>query len=231
MKRLALLLAAVGLGSGCVVETNTTCDRSLTVSWAFVDATGRSNLACGDAGLSQAIYDVDLYVDGVPVAAFVPCTDYAASILGLSSGSHDVMVEGFDFASNVITRDAFTAFVASCGDTPVAAAPGEGIIEFLPNTCSLLSHPLTYELEDVTRSPNYVISAIYPTSASLGTYTCSSGIAFAVPYGYYNLNGIEETSSSGLTVFNSKCSVTAADVLTWGVTSFPIAWTGSAACF
>jgi hypothetical protein len=230
MKRIALLLAAVGLGSGCVVNT---CDTgTLTVDWRFQDVTGRTNLLCSDGGLSQKVIDVDIYVDGVAVATFVPCTDYGATIGNLSSGGHDVIVEGYDAGGFIVARDRFGVSVAACGDSFFAATPGEANIELLPTTCEAFTTYLTYELVDVTRAP-YVISAITPTSGTITTYTCGGGILFPVPWGNYNLTRIEEVNSTASTLYASKCTTTAADVPVGssGTVSTAVAFTGTAACF
>jgi len=123
MKRIALLLAAVGLGSGCVVDT---CDTgSLSVDWSFSSVNGATGLACSDIRLSSPIVDVDVFLDGSPVATFVNCYDYGVTIFDVSSGSHEVTVEGYDASGYIVTRDWFTTSVASCGDTFDVAMPGE----------------------------------------------------------------------------------------------------------
>jgi hypothetical protein len=231
MKRIALLLAAVGLGSGCVVNT---CDTgTLTVDWRFQDATGRTNLLCNDPGLSQFVNDVDIYIDGVAVATFVPCTDYGATIGNLSSGGHNVVVEGYDSGGFIVARDMFGVSVAACGDSFFAATPGEAIIDVQPTNCSLGADNLTYELVDVTRTP-YVISSIVPTDTvtKIQSFTCGGGIHFPVPWGSYDLTKIEEVNGDASTVYASKCTTTAADVPvgSWGTVTTNVAFTDVAAC-
>lgn len=234
MKRIALLLAAVGLGSGCVVETTDTCDAgTLTLEWGFTAVNGAAGLACNSTSLSADIETVDIYLDGssTPAASYVDCYDYGISFLDVAAGSHDVMVEGYDAFNNVIARDWFTVSVAGCEDEYVVAQPGEGIIEFLPTVCELGTTYLAYELWDRTGTP-YVISAIYPDSALLTTFTCTEGIGFPVPYGSYSLAAIEETNSTGSTVYASKCTPTYVDVLTYGTTSTDVTLnTTDGACF
>ena len=229
MKRIALLLAAVGFGSGCVVST---CDTgTLTVDWRFQDAAGRTNLLCSDPGLSQIVSDVDIYVDGVAVATYVPCADYGATIGNLSSGGHDVVVEGYDSGGFIVARDLFGVSVAACGDSFFAATPGEANIELHPTTCEAFTTYLTYELVDVTRTP-YVISSITPTSGTITTYDCTGGIIFPVPWGYYDLTRIEEVNSAASIVYASKCTATAADVPVGssGTVTTNVDFTGTAAC-
>lgn len=229
MMRIALLLAAVGLAPGCIVETD--CNEgNLDLEWGFVSDTGVSGLACNDYRLSAPIVDVDVYVDGVAWASYVPCTDYGLTLIDVPSGSRSLMVEGFDAGGYIVTRDWFTVGVDGCGTDYVYAAPGEGNIELLPDTCEAFTTYLTYELEDQTRAP-YVISAIYPGSAGITTFTCVSGVGFPVPYGNYALTGIEETNSTASVVYASKCTPTYANVLGYGTTSVGFSWTGTAACF
>lgn len=229
MKRIALLLAAVGLGSGCVVETN--CDEgNVDLEWGFVSVSGVDFLSCNDYRLSAPIVDVDVYVDGVAWATYVPCTDYGLTLVDVPTGSRSVMVEGYDTDGYIVTRDWFTVGVDGCGTDYVYAAPGEGIVEFVPNSCELTTTYLTYELEDQTRTP-YVISAIYPTSPGITTFTCASGVGFPVPYGNYALTAIEETNSTASLIYASKCTPTYANVLGYGTTSVGFSWTGTAACF
>jgi hypothetical protein len=228
MKRIALLLAAVGLGSGCVVDT---CDTgSLSVDWSFSSVNGATGLACSDIRLSSPIVDVDVFLDGSPVATFVNCYDYGVTIFDVSSGSHEVTVEGYDASGYIVTRDWFTTSVASCGDTFDVAMPGEGLIEFLPLICEAGTTYLTYELEDQFRAP-YVLSAIYPTSLAYGDFTCMGGISFPVPFGYYALTGIEERNSAATLVYGAKCTPTYVDVLGSGVTSTVVDLAGTTACF
>jgi hypothetical protein len=214
MKRIALLLAAVGFGSGCVVST---CDTgTLTVDWAFQGHNGDGNLGCSDVGatgLSQAVGYVDVYLDGARVVAAEPCSSLGVSISALSSGSHNVTVEGYD-ANNqyIVTRDWFPVSIAACGDSYFPATPGEAIIDIQPTNCSVGSDNLTYSLSDVTSTPSYVISSITPTSTNLGTFSCGGGINFPVPWGSYDLTKVEETNSTATVVYASKCTTTAANV-------------------
>ncbi len=221
MKRLAILLAAVGVsavGTGC----GPTCDSgALQVDWSFVDTTGRSGLLCDDGGLSNPIADVDIYVDGALAASLVPCTDYAAVIAGLSGGTHDIVVEGFDSGNAMIARDFFSTRV--CGDTLVSATPGEGNLEILPNACEAVTTYLLYQLQDITLSPTRIISEITPTSGSAITpYTCAGGITFPVPWGYYDLVNVEEVNSSASTVYATKCAATPTDVLGSGTSTYHV---------
>ncbi|MGB8931330.1 MAG: hypothetical protein WCC48_08810 [Anaeromyxobacteraceae bacterium] len=236
MKRIALLLAAVGLGSGCVVSSGGgggACNPpTLTVDWAFVDASGTSNLACNATSLSTTIYDVDVYVDGVAVATRVPCTSYGAVMSSVAPGSHTVIVEAWNTAgTSVVTRDRFTANVASCGDSYFIAAPGEGFIDFMPQSCDATYYTyLTYSLDDVTGA-RFNFSAVLPGSAYNTAFPCPGDVRLRVPYGDYELTKMEETSSSGSIVYASKCSPTTASIWTYPAPlPTTVYWTNTTGC-
>jgi hypothetical protein len=218
MKRIALLVATVLSGAGCVVDT---CDpETLKVTWSFGGA------SCATAGVNN----VDVYVDGAVVANAVPCTDYGGTVANLGSGYHDVIVEGFN-GSSIVSRDWATVNVASCGQTRFDALPGNGVIEFLPTTCSAAGHFLTYDLWDDTRPTSYRIDADLPGTGWSALYTCGVGYSVNVPFGYYSLRGMEEVDSTALTVYNTHCGTIPGSVLGPGTSSYGVAWTGVAACF
>lgn len=224
MKRIALMLAAVGLGSGCIVSTTTPCDPgALSVDWAFVDIAGTSNLACSDPGLSATITSVDVYVDGYLEAFNVSCTTYGVVVPGLAGGWHDVQVEGFS-GSTIITRDQFSVEV--CGDTATTAQAGEGEIEFLPAACS--GGYMDYSLTDMSPPSPYVISSI-TTKLGNTTFPCASGVYFPVPYGNYRLDWIEERTSSGALLYG-LCTPTSVGVFGPGTTSRTVSLTGTLSC-
>jgi hypothetical protein len=229
MNRIAILLAAVGLGSGCVVSTNTnTCSSgALQVDWNLISAAGNS-VSCTSASLSQSVASMDVWVDGALEAGVVPCTAYGVVLGGLfTSGSHSVMVAGYDLANNIIVRDSFTIDV--CGDTATTAVPGEGTLDILPTNCQVSGDALTFSIEDVTMATPYVIWRQVPPAAL--TFTCGGGITLPVPLGYFDLTGIEETSASGATVYKSLCSTVATDVLSWGTPTHYVTFNSTLACF
>lgn len=212
---LAAVVAAV-LGSGCVVETTPICNSgTLFVDWSFVTASGNTGYC--SSGMSQSIGDVDVWVDGYLEATGVPCTDYGVALPGFPAGWHDVMVAGYNGAW-IIARDAVSVDV--CGDTSVLAQPGEGILHIQPTNCQVSGDALTFSISDVTMTPSYVIwSEIPPASLS---FTCGGGITEYVPWGYYDLTGIEETSASGGTIYRSYCSTIPVDVFDWGTTTYNV---------
>jgi hypothetical protein len=220
MKRIALLLAAVGFGSGCVVSSSNAgpCDpTSLTVDWLFVDSAGNPNLYCGDVGVDN----VDVWIDGVRVVTAEPCINYAVSFAGYTAGPHDVVVEGFA-GSSLVNRDWYSVNVLSCGSTTFHASPGQGILVIQPTaaSCESFTTYLTYRLSDVFFSPSVLVEQVAPGAS---TITCSGGIRKTLPFGYYDLEKIESTSPSGATVYAAKCTATMTDVLTPGPNTYPLA--------
>lgn len=211
MKRIAILLAGAVLGTGCIIDTtDDPCVRTLSVDWLFVDAVGNPNLNCTDAGVNN----VDVWIDGALVATAVPCTSYGASFTGYDSGSHDVVVEGY-FDNTIINRDWYT-LPPTCSDAVFQASPGEGTLDIQPTACEVGTTYLAYRITDVTPGrPVELVDQIRPTETPPDT--CDLGIRFLVPYGYYDLDQIQEVSSSGLTTYAAKCSPTAVDVLTYGL--------------
>lgn len=213
MNRIAFLLAAVGLGSGCVVTSAPTCDPGdLLVNWTFVDVAGTGGLACNDAGLSAIIDSVDVYVDDNLEGSIIPCADYGFLVPTLAAGWHTVRIEGFA-GSTIIARAFFSLEV--CGNTVVDAQAGEGEIEFLPAACS--GGYMDYLLTDITPPAPYTISSI-TTKLGDTTFPCASGVYFPVPYGNYRLDWIEERTNTG-TFLYGLCTPTYLNVVGPGTTS------------
>lgn len=191
MKRLAILLAAVGLGSGCVVSSNP-CDRTLTVDWAFVDVAGNANLTCTQAG----IVDVDVYVDGALTVSQEPCTSYAVTIAGIPGGVHDVRVEGYN--GTIINRDFAAVDTSACGDTRFAASPGEADLgvnyHFSPtDACAAPPTYMWFSITDVLANDSWGIGSA-DSCTTKTSKSCNSSIVYRVPYGQYRLNWIDEVS-------------------------------------
>jgi hypothetical protein len=205
MKRIALLLAAVVTGTGCVVSP---CDpRTLTVDWRFVDASGVGNLPCNDV-VAGADW-VDVFIDGVP-SGRVDCFAYGATFDGVPSGMHSLVVEGIVGGTSagggtVVTRDwRNSQSLESCGDTALSVDPGQADlrVDYLTDLGSCCGNPtyIWYSLTDeITGLPaidagTFLESGIGATdSCSRKTSkACNSSLQFTVPYGSYTLDWLSE---------------------------------------
>jgi hypothetical protein len=99
MTRLALILAAATLGTGCVVvDDDTPCDSTAALDWTLVDANGVAR-PCGYSGVQF----IDVWVNGSPVASF-SCVD-GSGVVPLAAGTNDVIVEGVDDFGAIVLRD------------------------------------------------------------------------------------------------------------------------------
>jgi len=229
MKRLAILLAATALGSGCVVTTDTCHSGTVDVGWNLVAANGASGVACNSLNLPADVVDMDVWIDGVLAASPIGCNAFGVAIPGVPAGSHDVLVAGYDGLNNVVVRGA--ALVDVCDGASGFLDLGEGYMDIQPTNCEVSGDALTYAIYDVTMSPATLVDAELPGDSL--THTCGGGILERVPWGYYDLTGIEETNATGLIVYRSLCSTTFVDVLNTGTTTYPVAFTNlsGTACF
>src|SRR5512138_1542197 len=120
MKRLAFVLAATFLGSGCIVTDHGDCSTGVTLEWDFQQANGTVT-GCGAAGVDE----VDVYLDGNYVSTYA-CTSGGATI-PVTTGGHHVTVEGIDLqAGRIAYRDARSFQAAGCGTQLVSVRPAEG---------------------------------------------------------------------------------------------------------
>jgi hypothetical protein len=122
MKRLALVLAAAFLGTGCIWVEDDHCEPDVTLEWDFHDADGRAGLTCAQAGVAT----VNVFVnDGVDGAFAFGCAGGGGTV-PLLPGTNLVTVEGIDGAGFIAYRDEFQ-LDASCGSAGVIPThPAEG---------------------------------------------------------------------------------------------------------
>jgi hypothetical protein len=198
MKRIAILLAAVGLGSGCVVST--TCDpQDLAIDWRFIDVNGTGNLLCTE--VPGVINTVDIWVDGARWDT-VTCDNLNLGITYANPGTgfHRVVVEGYS-GSTLVNRDWADVNVAECGTTSFAANPGEGYLVVGPTSCAAGNGNLLYSLRDHTRSATgYEYRWIRRGSGDpIASFSCVSHVYEYVPFGEYRLNGMENILSTSTT--------------------------------
>jgi hypothetical protein len=127
MNRLALVLAAATLGTGCVVVDHDDCDAStITLSWSGAGFQRFDGTATGCVG--AGVTDVDVFMNDAFVATFA-CADGGAVITRVPSGTHALTVEGIDAARGVVAyRDEFTVQTDGCGNRSAGVTMAEGSV-------------------------------------------------------------------------------------------------------
>jgi hypothetical protein len=221
MKRLAVVLAASLLGTGCIVSDD--CNtRTVSIGWpTFLLADGTQTASCGAAGVSS----VDVFMDGQSVGNFA-CTEGGVSVTSVPDGTHVFTVEGLDASSFIILRDEIT-LGATCGEQVVSVRPAEGTVElaysFTPlNQCAADPSYLWFSIFDQVAGSVTVRIDENSSTADKTRYTCPDPIVFAMPAGTFTLQSIEErvlTAPGVYTVTGANCAdgsftVTGADVST-----------------
>jgi hypothetical protein len=226
MKRIALLLAGAVLGTGCIIDTTDTCDRrELQIDWSFVGVNGVGGRSCTSLDLSDDIAEVDVYIDGSFVSTS-SCLDYGVSYFDYPSGTHDILLEGYNAGGTLITRNVRSVYVDSCGITNTLIEPGEAILEVTPDACVAGGY-LWYSLSDTTFSPSTPV-------ASVGTgitLPCAGGITVGpVPYGYYQFDWIEEVDGSQTLLDWGTCTDPEHAVFSWASAAFTVDLYSNASC-
>lgn len=218
MRRLALLLAASFMGTGCIVSndhtTGTCYPSTITVRWpSFLLASGGVTPSCGTAGVTY----VDVYLDDQPVQRGIPCNTGGLTITNPAAGSSRVTVEGMAAdGTTILLRDEPVVAAAACGDVIVDAQPAEGTLQlaytFTPvNVCTSGGSYIWFSVYDQIAG---VVTAVADETANTTAYVCGDTIAFAMPVGAYTLRRIEEVVPSGGTYLASatNCSPTSFSV-------------------
>ncbi len=235
MKRIIPALAAVVLGSGCVVTADP-CDGTLTVDWQqFRDANNAVWSYCYSAGVST----VDVYVDGAAPYS-VPCTDYSM-VIPAAEGTHSVVVEGLDAGGYILYRDSFPSASVACNmDTPVNSTPSEGYFDIAytvtSGTCSSYSPSYVwFSIHDWT-TQNTTWNSVGSGSSDPAYYgMCSyyGDLLLRLPAGSYTLDGVQEMGwSSGYYLARSDCTYRDFDVSGgYTTTRYPMLSTLGAYCF
>ncbi|MGC3997913.1 MAG: hypothetical protein QM767_10630 [Anaeromyxobacter sp.] len=225
MKRLATLIAATVLGSGCIVsDTTEPCDSSITIQWpnfrlAEGTITGGSMAAqCAQAGVDF----VNVYFDGAPVLDgngnpydFL-CSDGGAFIYGVYPGTHLVTVEGIDTTGWIVNRGEFSYGAPTCGSPVQNVQPGEGFVSvgyaFAPDNVCWSDHSyMWFALYDETVGATTVSIDTNNTDLEKRSYLCGdpAGIVFRMPQGGYTMQRMEEwdrVGSNAYTVTGKNCT-------------------------
>ncbi len=232
MKRIIPALAAVVLGSGCVVTTDP-CDGTLTVDWQqFRDANNAVWSYC-----APGVSTVDVYVDGAAPYS-VPCTDYSM-VIPAAEGTHSVVVEGLDAGGYILYRDSFPSASVACNmDTPVMSTPSQGWLE--------LAYTISSGFCD-DYYPSYVWFSISDwatgstTSNSIGSWSTAydmctnySDLWLRLPAGTYTLQGIQEMHYFAGSYYAQRNDCTDSTFDVTGGTSwheYPVLYPSSSTCF
>lgn len=201
MKRLALLLAAASLGTGCIVTndpgtgTVAPCARSVTVDWSagFLGADGVVR-ACGAAGVTS----VDLYIDDDPRSkARIGCGALGASTADLPAGQHLLTVEGIEAGGRIAYRAERTVN-ATCGDQQVRVTPAEGTLAvdygFAPTNACYANQPTFIWLQVFDQIANQVAFQETGTGGLNLCTTTGAAPTYRLPVGSYTLSGVNEWS-------------------------------------
>jgi len=234
MKRLALVLAAAVLGTGCFVDdTTTTCPRTLTLGWTFMDADGFALATCGAAGVGA----VDVWTNNVFLARF-DCLAYSGTV-SLAAGSNLVTVEGIDSLDRIAYRDEFIIDASACGSQgTIQTQPAEGWLAvdytFAPVNACYAPGPTYIWLDvydDIAAQTAFVDTGV--TSAQQCSVTAAAP-RYRVPMGSFTLLGIQEMLPvvGGYSVVGTDCTDRPFDIGGGAVTTVsPVLFDSAAACF
>lgn len=204
MKRLALLLAAAVLGTGCIVMNDTCESTEVDVSWGagFDGPDAVAGRGCAAAGVSY----VDVYVDDQPVpgplaGGHFPCGDLGVTVTGVPRGARRLTVEGVGpDGSTILYRDDRTFTAGGCGVFSVGTAPAAGYVslEYLfsndttplpPDQQVCAGSFLWLSIYDRTARQPAVLT---DRSSNPTAYSCGGPFALALPSGPYVFQWMEE---------------------------------------
>jgi hypothetical protein len=226
MKRLAPVLAAAVLGTGCImVDDNDCSSSSVTLEWDFQRFDGSAPTGCLGAGVDA----VDVWVDGQFVDTYA-CNDGGATVFGIGSGTHDVTVEGVDLAAGRIAyRDQRTFSASGCGNQLVRVRPAEGTVNlnYSDVGCTSTACYLWFNVhDDVADTIAAVIGDTSPFAVKT-LYAYPDDVVLRLPVGLYTLDWMEQVTSAFLGQAIT-CSASSFDVASATLTTVPV--TLSAAC-
>jgi hypothetical protein len=214
MRRLALLLAASVLGTGCIVThdgSNTCAPRTVSIGWpTFLLANGAETPSCSAAGVRF----VDVFMDDAPVGEF-DCTQGGVSVVDVPTGSHRFTVEGLDGqAANggiILLRDELVVSSGVCGEQIVTSRPAEGTLDVSYSFASAnVCNPGSFMWFSVFDEIAGKVGAVADETANTTSFACGGPITFVLPAGAYTLDRIEEVTPSpgGLVPTANNCSRT-----------------------
>ncbi len=217
MRRLALLLAASFMGTGCIVSndhTSTCYPSTITVRWpSFMLANGGVTASCGTAGVTY----VDVFLNDAPVQqGGFACSAGGVTITNPPASSR-ITVEGVAAdGTTILLRDELNVAPAACGDVIVDSQPAEGTLQiaysFTPNNvCTSGGSYMWFSIYDQIAQ---TVTAVADETANTTRYVCGDPISFAMPMGTYTLQRVEEVvpSSGGYLPTATNCAGTSFSV-------------------
>ncbi len=206
MKRLALVLAAAVLGTGCFVDdhTTTTCPRTLTLGWDFRTADGA---IAGCSSASATVPYVDVFANDQPVGSF-DCFAYGGTV-SVPGGSSLITVEGVDGSNRIVYRDEFTIDASACGDQAVAARPAEGRVnlDYTAQSAPPCANGACYLWFSVRDDITGLVAATVDAATVPTTFPYPGDVVFRLPAGPYTVQWMDIVSG-GLSELGSCTSPT-----------------------
>jgi hypothetical protein len=201
MKRLALVLAAALMGTGCIVMDDhlDACTGTVSLDWDFQRwdgsvPTGTVGQVCIAAGVAY----VDVFMDGALVDRF-NCSDGGVVVTGVSSGQYVFTVEGLDATAAILYRDEVGVDARRCVDPLVHARPSQGtvVVDYsLPgNAC--YGGPTYMSLQVWDDAAGQVAFFEPPTSGDACTTVAASKPEYVLPAGAFTLDWIHEMLDVG----------------------------------
>lgn len=234
MTRLALILSAAVLGTGCiVVDDDRTCARSVTVDWSFQLADGSVTASCSTAGVAF----IDVYANGFRVGSF-DCFGPPGTV-ALAQGTNALVVEGVDAGGAIRYRELSTIDASTCGNQgTILTRPAQGLLvvdySFFPVNACFATQPTFMWLavqDDLAGQPAFADTGT--TSFQLCSTTAAAP-RYALPVGPFTLVGIEEVlpTGGGVTTVGSDCTDRPFEITaTLETTVQPVLVSSSARCF
>jgi hypothetical protein len=199
MTRLALVLAAAVLGTGCVVvHDDTACDRTVTIDWAFQNADGAVTASCAGAGVQL----VDVWVNGGVVT--FDCFGPPGTVL-LAPGANVITVEGIDAQNRIAYREDFSFDASSCGDHgTIATTPAEGRInlDYTVSTSPPCLNGACFVWFSVWDDIAGQVAATVNASVQPTSFPYPDDLVFRLPVGSYTVQFIDVVSGG----FAERCS-------------------------
>ncbi|HET6440594.1 MAG TPA: hypothetical protein VFG59_21215 [Anaeromyxobacter sp.] len=237
MNRLAVLLAASWVGTGCVVHD--TCDvHTVWVGWSsFVRATQtgyETSTACfSDFTQMQVYLDEDL---ANPSTA--NCTDNVAGFAGVLTGVHTIRVDGLSNGSSGVpsgvplVRDVVSVDISDvCADQVVDTQPGESVVNLsyaVPGGVCVPGSVMWFKVEDGYTGETIAEQDETSPNPSDPNFACSTQtpvVSFILPgQSTFTLERLEEAvPGAGTPVQSGYCTATDFDTTTGVDTRVPAA--------